>query len=101
MLIGIQNNLMITHGRRMVQVIIQQLRIILSINLLIIPIILGQEFVLRFILNEDSIIVYTGDYPSSIFEYEFKLQYDISTITNIQVWDDVERVDELVFRYKN
>lgn len=85
----------------MVQVIIQQLRIILSINLLIIPIILGQEFVLRFILNEDSIIVYTGDYPSSIFEYEFKLQYDISTITNIQVWDDVERVDELVFRYKN
>lgn len=59
----------------------------------------GQDFILTFHFTEREIMVYTDD-TARCFQYEFEHQFDIADIKSVQVWDDVDYIDEIVFRYQ-
>lgn len=61
---------------------------------------LGQEFVLTFHFYEDEIVVYSDD-QDRCFQYKFDHKFDMGVIKSVQLWDDVDHVNEIVFRYKN
>lgn len=58
----------------------------------------GQEFTLTFYFDDSGIVVYTGD-ESRNMQYEFEYFVDIGTVRAIQVWDDVQHISEIIFRY--
>jgi len=60
----------------------------------------GQTFVLTFLFTDTDITVYTED-DGRCFQYAFTHKFDISDIKSVQLWDDFEYVDEIIFRYKN
>lgn len=60
---------------------------------------LGQEFVLTFHFDDNEILVYSDD-EDRCFQYKFGHKFDIGDIKSVQVWDDVESVDEIIFRYQ-
>ena len=64
------------------------------------PLFSGEEFILTFLFNENGIIVYSGD-DGGCFQYKFVPVFDISEIKVIQLWDDIEYIKEIVFRYKH
>lgn len=59
----------------------------------------GSEFTLTFHFTENEIIVYTED-EGRTYQYQFGHKFDISQIENVQVWDDIEYIQEIIFRYK-
>uniref|UniRef100_A0A182Q1K9 Galectin n=1 Tax=Anopheles farauti TaxID=69004 RepID=A0A182Q1K9_9DIPT len=60
----------------------------------------SKTFRVVFRLHEDSIKVFVGcvDHPP---DYEFPLQMPLDQIDTLELWDDVERVDEISFRVLN
>lgn len=57
----------------------------------------GDTFKLEFIFSDEEILVY-----SDIgFHYKFELQFDLSEIRSLQIWDDLDYVNELKFVYNN
>lgn len=60
----------------------------------------SHEFHLTFVFHYDEILVYTGDEDRG-YQYRFIHQFDIGDIYSVEVWDDVDYVSEITFRYKN
>lgn len=60
---------------------------------------LGQEFVLTFHFDDSEILVYSDD-ENRCFQYRFAYKFDIGDIKSVQVWDDVDYIKEIIFRYK-
>lgn len=60
---------------------------------------LGQEFVLTFHFDDSEFLVYSDD-ENRCFQYRFEYKFDIRDIKSVQVWDDIDYVDEIIFRYK-
>lgn len=60
---------------------------------------LGQDFVLTFHFDDSEIFVYSDD-EDRCFLYTFGYKFDIGDIKSVQVWDDVDYVKEIIFRYK-
>lgn len=63
------------------------------------PVYLGQEFVLTFHFDDSEIFVYSDD-EDRCFLYRFGYKFDIGDIKAVQLWDDVDYVKEIIFRYK-
>lgn len=59
----------------------------------------GHEFTLTFFFDDNDFLVYTND-DNRNYHYKFGYQFDIGDIHSIQVWDDVEYINEITFRYK-
>lgn len=59
----------------------------------------GHEFVLTFHFDDSEFLVYSDD-ENRCFQYRFAYKFDIRDIKSVQVWDDVDSVDEIIFRYK-
>lgn len=59
----------------------------------------GHEFVLTFHFDDSEFLVYSDD-ENRCFQYRFGYKFDIRDIKSVQVWDDVDSVDEIIFRYK-
>lgn len=59
----------------------------------------GQEFVLTFFFSDDEIVVYTNDVGRG-FQYKYSNKFNIDDIRSVEVWGDVEYVNEIIFRYK-
>lgn len=59
----------------------------------------GQGFILTFHFDDSEILVYSDDEFRNI-QYRFEYQLDLGDITAIQVWDDVDYISELIFRYR-
>jgi len=59
----------------------------------------GQEFVLTFHFDDSEIFVYSDD-EDRCFLYRFGYKFDIGDIKAVQLWDDVDYVKEIIFRYK-
>lgn len=64
-----------------------------------ITLIVGSKFTLTFHIGEDDYFVYTGDEGRN-FQYQFPHQLNIKDIECVQLWDDIEYVNEIIFRYK-
>lgn len=60
----------------------------------------GREFVLTFRFDDNDFLVYSGD-ENRNFQYKFEYQFDIGDIKAVQVWDDVDHIQEIIFRYAN
>lgn len=60
----------------------------------------GHKFVLTFLFDDNEFVVYTGD-DNRMFQYKFEYQFDIGDIKCIQLWDDIDYISEIIFRYKN
>lgn len=60
----------------------------------------GHNFVLTFMFDDNEFLVYSEDEFRN-FQYRFPYQYDIRDIKTVQVWDDVEYINEIIFRYKS
>lgn len=58
----------------------------------------GKKFVLTFHFDDNEVLVYSGDEDRS-FQYRFEYQFDIGDIKTVQVWDDVDYISEIIFRY--
>ncbi|XP_049277082.1 uncharacterized protein LOC125760722 isoform X2 [Anopheles funestus] len=60
----------------------------------------SKTFRMIFRLHEDSIKMFLNsvDHPP---EYEFMVQLPLDQIESIELWDDVEAVEEISFRYDN
>lgn len=56
----------------------------------------GQEFILLFRLTDREIVVYTDDYN---YQYSFEYQFDFGDVKAVQVWHDVDSIEEVTFRY--
>lgn len=59
----------------------------------------GQEFVLTFHFDDSEILVYSGD-ENRCYLYKFDYKFDIGDIMSVQLWDDVDCVNEIIFRYR-
>lgn len=59
----------------------------------------GQEFVLTFHFDDSEILVYSDD-ENRYFLKRFGYKFDISDIMSVQLWDDVDCVKEITFRYR-
>lgn len=59
----------------------------------------GSEFVLTFHFTDNEIIVYTED-EGRTYQYQFGHKFNINEIESVQVWDDIEYIQEITFRYK-
>lgn len=59
----------------------------------------GQEFTLTFEFTEEEIMVYSGDGDNEDFITQFSYQSDMGHFASVQVWDDVDYVNEIIFRY--
>lgn len=59
----------------------------------------GQKFVLTFYFDDEEILIYTGDEHRN-YLYRFAYQFDVGDIKTLQVWDDVDYINEIVFRLK-
>lgn len=59
----------------------------------------GEEFVLTFFFNDDEIIVYSEDEYRN-YQYSIKNRFAIGEIKSVQVWDGVQYINEIIFRYK-
>lgn len=60
----------------------------------------GSPFVLTFTFTNSDITVYTDD-ENRCFQYAFTHKFEIDQIKSVQLWDDVEYVEEITFRFKN
>lgn len=58
-----------------------------------------QELVLTFSFGDGEIFVYAGDEYRN-YQYAFERKFSIDSIRSIEVWGDVEFIDEITFRYK-
>lgn len=58
----------------------------------------GKKFVLTFHFDDNEMLVYSGD-ENRHFQYKFEYQFDIGDIKAVQVWDDVDYISEIIFRY--
>lgn len=60
----------------------------------------GHGFVLTFFFDDNEFVVYSGDEFRN-FQYRYQYQFDIRDIKSVQVWDDVDYINEIIFRYKS
>ncbi|XP_055701397.1 uncharacterized protein LOC129800784 [Phlebotomus papatasi] len=60
----------------------------------------GEEFILTFLFTNRDITVYTDD-DNRCFQYKYDHQLDIGDIRTVQIWDDLEYIREVIFRYKH
>lgn len=58
----------------------------------------GQQFVLTFQFTDSDILVYSDDENRNLI-CNFDYRLDIDDIKTVQVWDDVEYINEIIFRY--
>lgn len=56
------------------------------------------EFTVTFHFTEEEIYIYSGD-ESRNLEYNFQSPLSMYSIGCVHVWDDVDRVKEITFRY--
>lgn len=59
----------------------------------------GSKFILTFHFSPREIVVYEDECKN--YQYSFSHKFDMGDIRAVQVWDDVEYIDEITFRYKN
>lgn len=58
----------------------------------------GHEFTLYFQFHDNEFLVYSGD-ENRGHQYRFAYQFDIGDIYSVQVWDDLDYISEVIFRY--
>lgn len=58
----------------------------------------GQQFVLTFHFTDSDVLVYSDD-ENRNFISSFEYQFDIGDIRSVQVWDDIDYINEIIFRY--
>lgn len=54
---------------------------------------------LTFHFDDNEILVYSDD-EDRCFQYKFGQKFDIGDIKAVQVWDDIDYVEEIIFRYR-
>lgn len=61
------------------------------------------EFHFVFMFLDDSIRIYTGNAQNktNAFQYAFPHRLPYDRITSFEVWDDMDTVKEISFRYSN
>lgn len=53
---------------------------------------------MTFLFTTDHIMVYTD---KTNFQYKFRRTFELNQIKFLQIWNDLERIDELSFVYKS
>lgn len=54
-----------------------------------------------FVFLDDAIRIYTGQNGTNSFQYQYQHKLPFERITSFEVWDDLETVQEIAFRYSN
>ncbi|XP_055689053.1 galectin-1-like [Lutzomyia longipalpis] len=55
----------------------------------------GQQFLISFLINNNSIIIYENDSFMSSFAHKM----DITQVRTVQLWDDFAKLDSVAFKY--
>lgn len=58
----------------------------------------GHNFIITFFFDDNEFVVYADD-ENRNYQYRYPYQYDIADIKYVQVWGDIERMDEIIFRF--
>ncbi|XP_031618099.1 uncharacterized protein LOC116337565 [Contarinia nasturtii] len=59
----------------------------------------GQEFIITFHFDDNELLIYSED-ENRNFLYKFDYNFDIGDIKAVQIWDDLDYVTEVIYRYK-